>query len=167
MGGTTEPNAASGSCPAWIARVEKPDESVMLVSLRVEQAAIGVVEQIRSRQRFRHYISPAHGRGERDTEKHAVHIQEIGHDRSRRGPSRSGTSRSGESHFSRRLWHPGAESPGGIRGGVLRSGLFLGGGEAFLADAWRDEHSRRVRRWLHAESHVRGSVQCADRPYRS
>jgi peptide-methionine (S)-S-oxide reductase len=46
MGGTTEPNAASGSCPAWIARVEKPVECVMLVSLRVERAAIGSVEQI-------------------------------------------------------------------------------------------------------------------------
>src|SRR5215210_632871 len=46
MGGTTEPNAASGSCPAWIARVEKPVECVMLVSLRVKRAAIGSVEQI-------------------------------------------------------------------------------------------------------------------------
>jgi peptide-methionine (S)-S-oxide reductase len=52
MGGTTEPNAASGSCPAWIARVEKPVECVMLVSLRVERAAIGPVEQIRSSSRF-------------------------------------------------------------------------------------------------------------------
>jgi hypothetical protein len=73
MGGTTEPNAASGSCPAWIARVEKPVECVMLVSLRVERAAVGAVEQIRSRQRLHYQIVRRTGEV-RDTGKHAVHI---------------------------------------------------------------------------------------------
>jgi Peptide methionine sulfoxide reductase len=35
----------------------------MVVSLRVEQVAIGVPEQIRSSSRSRNQISPAHGRG--------------------------------------------------------------------------------------------------------
>ena len=65
----------------------------MLVSLRVERAGDGPVEQIRSCERFVTRLVRMYEPGERDTGKHVVHIEEVDHDRPRcsalRGRDRS------------------------------------------------------------------------------
>ena len=51
--------------------------------------------------------------------------------------------------------------------GRVRHGLLLGCRAQVLADRRRVLHRRRVRRWVHAQPHLRGGVQRAHRPRRS